>query len=145
MNIKFFPHKADIEFEVYGDSLEEVFERAALAVFDSISPVKGVKKKIEREIELESGDLLSLIYDFLEQILILHDSENLVFCEAKVKYIQKVENGYVIKAVFWGEKFDEKKHKSGVVVKAITYHTMKIGEKPIKGKKVWYAHIVLDI
>ncbi len=144
MKVKFFPHPADIEFEVYGETLKEVFENAAKVVFDTITPVKNVKSVIFKEIYVESEDLESLLYDFLEQILILHDAENLVFKEVKIIEL-KSEGEFSVKAVFEGEKYDPERHESGTVIKAITYHEMKIGRKNIDGKEMWFAHVVLDI
>ncbi len=142
--VKFFPHTADIEFEVYGNSMEQAFENAASAVANIIANIKKVGKKIRKEISIESEDLLSLLYDFLEQLLVLHDSENLVFSKIKVDSIQR-NNGYALNAEFFGEDYDEKKHGTGTVVKAITYHSMDVGKKKIGGKEKYFAHVVVDI
>ena len=144
MEVKFFPHPADIEFEVYGESVEEVFENAAKVVCDVITPLKGVEPKEEVEISAESEDIESLLYDFLEKILVLHDSENLVFSDVKVFEI-KQDGKYSLKGVLRGEKYNPEKHESGTVIKAITYHAMKIGKKKVNDKEVWYAHVVVDI
>lgn len=144
MKVIFFPHPADIEFEVYGETLEEVFINAAKVVFDTITPIKNVKPLISRKIEVKSEDLESLLYDFLENILILHDSENLVFSDIEIKEL-KVENEFFVKAILKGEEYNPEKHESGTVIKAVTYHEMKIGKKVINGKEMWFAHVVLDI
>ncbi|HIQ49919.1 MAG TPA: archease [Nanoarchaeota archaeon] len=144
MQVKFFPHPADIEFEVYGETLEEVFKNAAKVVFDAITPIKNVNAVISKEIEIKSEDLESLLYDFLENIIILHDSENLVFKDVEIHEL-KAENEFFIKASLKGEQYNPEKHESGVVIKAVTYHEMKIGKKIINGKEMWFAHVVLDI
>ncbi len=145
MDVKFFEHPADVEFEVYGKSLEEIFKKTALVTFDLISPIKNVEKREKREINVESEDLESLLYDFIEQIIIYHDAENLVFKDIEIEKIEKNEGKYKLKAVIWGEEFDEKKHESGITVKAITYHEMKIGKTKKNGEELWFAHVVLDI
>lgn len=142
--VKFFPHPADIEFEVYGKSLKELFANAAKVVFDTITPIKNVKPVISKEIEANGDDLESLLYDFLEQIIILHDSENLVFCDLEIKKLDANET-FFVKAVLKGEEYNPEKHESGTVIKAVTYHEMKIGKKKINEKEMWFAHVVLDI
>ncbi len=143
--VKFFPHTADIEFEVYGNSMKQAFENAATVVANTITETKKVNAKIKKEISVSSEDLQSLLYDFLEQILILHDSENLVFSKIKVKKIVQEKKKYALNAEFFGEQYDEKKHGTGTVVKAITYHSMEIGKKKIAGKEMYFVHLVIDI
>lgn len=137
MDVKYFGHRADVEYEAYGRTLEEAFANAASAMMDVMTDIKKVKPSVKREITVSSEDLKSLLYDFLEQLLILHDSENMVFSKVTVKKIR----GNRLEAEALGETFDEKRHKSKTVVKAVTYHNMEIGEK---GGRC-FVHIVLDI
>ncbi len=144
MDVVFYDHPADVEFEVYGDTLEDVFKNVALVVFDLMSPIQNIEAKEKRKIEVESEDLESLLYDFIEQIIIFHDAENLVFRDVEDLVI-KTDGQNRLEAVIVGEYYDENKHESGITIKAITYHEMKIGRKERNGKEVWYAHVVLDI
>lgn len=141
MKTKFFPHTADVEFEAYGKNLEEVFESCALAMFGVMTDTKKIRAKIKKTLEINSEDLESLMYDFLEKLLILHDSENLMFSRFEVKKIESKGKKIRLKASAEGEEFDDKRHENKVVVKAITYNNMKIGQKDGK----YFAHIVLDI
>lgn len=138
--IRFIEHTADIEFEAFGKSLEEAFENAALAMFEIMTNTKKVGSKIKKEIKIESEDLESLLYDFLEQFLIFHDSENLIFSKFKVRKISK-NTKYKLEAEVWGEEFDPKKHESKTLVKAVTYHDLVIGKK----ENLDYVHVHVDI
>lgn len=143
-NIKFFSHTADVEFESYGATIEEAFENAALALAMTLTDVKKIKPKAKKKINIESEDLPSLLYDFLEKFLIMLDSENLVFSRFDVKKISG--NGkFRLDAEAFGEKFDKKRHQSRTLVKAITYHGMKIGKKKVSGKEMHFVHALLDI
>ena len=146
-NIKFFSHTADVEFESYGATLEKAFENAALALFGVMTNIKKVKPKIKKKINIESEDLESLLYDFLEKFLILLDSENMVFSKFDVKKITMNEKSkkFKLKAEAYGEKFDEKRHESKTLVKAITYHGMHIGRKRVASKEMHFVHALLDI
>ncbi len=143
--VVFFEHPADIEFEAYGKTLEEVFENVAKVVLGTITNVAKVDSKIRKEIEISSEDLPSLLYDFIEQILIFHDAENLVFKEVKVKKIERVNGRYFLEAELKGEEYSPEKHESGTVIKAITYHEMQIGKKRLNKEELYFAHVVLDI
>lgn len=141
--IKFFRHTADVEFEVYGRDLLRLFESAAFALFDVMVNTKKVKPTTTRTIAAKGRDLEALMYDFLEQFVILHDAENLVFSEFRVAEVAKTPEGhYVAKAEAGGEEFDERRHEGRTGIKAVTYHDMKIGQKK---DGCWFAHIVLDI
>lgn len=136
MPIKYFEHTADIGINASGKNLEQAFENAALALFGIMTNTKKVKTEIKREIKIESEDLESLLYDFLEKFLIFHDAENLLFSKFKVKKIIK-NTKYKLEAEAWGEQFDEKRHESKTLVKAVTYHGMKIGKDKV--------HVLVDI
>lgn len=135
-----YEHTADIGIRGYGETLEEAFEAVAIALFDVMVNVEKVEKKEVREIEVEGEDLYSLLYNFLEELLILHDTEGLVFRDFEVK-IEKTEGGYKLKAKAYGEKLSEK-HEPKEEVKAITYHDMEIKQLP-SGE--WMAQLVPDI
>jgi len=128
---------ADLAFEAYGDSLKELFENAGIVVFNIMTDISKVEKKTEKRIEKKSEDLKSLLYDFLEELIFLHDSENLVFSEIKV---DEIKNNHIV-ATVKGEKFDRSKHESRSLVKAVTYFGMEIKED--NGK--WRAKVTLDL
>lgn len=128
---------ADIGFIVYGKSLNELFENAAIAMFEVMIDINSVGKSIEKIIEIESDSLESLMYKWLNELLYFVDSENLAFSEFKVDLN---EEKLSLKAKCKGEKIDRNKHKIGTLVKACTYHQLKIWKE-----NVWKAKIILDI
>lgn len=138
---KFFEHTADVEFEAYGGNLKEAFENAALVVSEVMTDTKKVEPRVREKISIESEDLKSLLYDFLEKLLILHDSKNLVFSKFEINYINKENDKFRLEGFFSGEEFNLEKHESRNAVKAVTYHQMNIEKK--KGK--YFIHVVLDI
>jgi len=129
---------ADIAFEAYGKSLNELFANAALAMFEVMVNTKQIKPKIKKSVELKSIDLKGLLFSWLNKLLVFFGSENLAFSKFKVKIDKK---NLSLKAECFGEKIDLKKHEVKTEVKACTYHKMKI--EKIKDK--WKAQIILDI
>ncbi len=128
---------ADIAYEVYGKDLNELFKNVAIAMFETITDTKKIEKKEKREINVQSEDLESLIFDWLTKLLVFFDSENLIFSDFDVNVNEK---NYKLNAVCYGEKFDPKKHEKRVIVKGISYHKMKIEKNDF-----WKLRIIFDI
>ena len=79
----YFDVTADIGFHAYGKSINEAYENAGLAMFNVITDISKVKKDESREFEIVSEDLVSLLYDYLEELLFLQDTEFLFFSDFK--------------------------------------------------------------
>ena len=127
---EFNDHTADVRVRSWGRNLEEAFSQTALSLMATITPnLKKISANIKREIEIESEDKYALCFDFLSEFLYLFDVEELVFSYVSVKFIEKIENKYILNAVVKGEKFDKDKHEIGTEVKGITYSFMNIEEK----------------
>ena len=132
---EFLEHTADIKFQAFGKSVEEVFENSALAMFNSMYDGK-VKEKKSFKINVKGKDFESLLYNFLEEVLFLFDSEN--FFMAKVKKI-KITEDFGLEAEISGD--DAKNYEIHLGVKAVTYNDMFVK----KGKGKWVAQVVLDV
>jgi SHS2 domain-containing protein len=128
---------ADVAFEAYGKDLNELFANSASAMFEVMINTKQVKPKIERKVKVTGNDLQSLMFNWLNELLIFVDSENLAFSDFKTKVDEKK---FTLIAVCKGEKIDLKKHETRTAVKACTYHQMKIEKN-----KIWKARVILDI
>ena len=128
---------ADVAFIAYGRDLNELFANAALAMFEVMINTKQVEKKMEEKVCVEGHDLESLMFNWLNELLYVSDSKNLAFSEFDVKVDEK---NFKLKAVCKGEEIDPQKHETRTVVKAATYHRMKIWEED-----VWKAQVILDI
>ena len=128
---------ADVAFEAYGKDLNELFKNSALAMFEVIVNTKQIEPKIERKVEAEGNDLQSLMFDWLNKLLVFVDSENLAFSEFDVKIDEK---NFKLEAICRGEEMNREKHETRTHVKAATYHKMEI-----KKNKIWKARVILDI
>ncbi len=92
---KFLEHTADIKFQAYGKSLNEVFENSALAMFNAMYD-KKIKSKIKKKTKISGEDRENLLYKFMEELLFLLDSENFFLREAKVKVVESVKITYFV-------------------------------------------------
>ncbi len=122
---EYFDVTADIGFWAYGDSLEEAYQNAGLAMFNVMTDVKTVNCLEKKEFKIESEDLVSLLYDYLEELLYLFDVELLFFSKFDVS-IEKISEGFKLKCIAYGEKVNWSIHPRKSEVKAITFHKMEV-------------------
>lgn len=131
MKYEFLEHTADAKFRAYGDNLNKVFENAGLAFFEIITDTNKVKPSVKKTFQIKAEDKESLLYDFLEELLVLHEAGKYLFSKFKVEI---KDNS--LKATAWGEKINDS-HELKTLVKAVTYHDMIV--------KNDMAQVVLDI
>jgi len=132
-------HTADFFFRSYGVSLGECYANAAKAMSYAIVDPKTIGFSVKKTLALE-GDLVSLMHDWLGELLFLFDVEGLIFRE----YLVSVEGGgetYALNAVMDGERFDRGKHVVGAAIKAVTYHGLRVE----KQGGYWVAEVLCDI
>jgi len=125
-SFRFLEHMADAYIEAYGSSLEEAYENAALAMFEVMTDTSRVEPKIEESVEVEGSDLKSLLYSWLESLLIKYGFENRLYSKFVVEKIEGDKDHFRLRARIFGEDFDQGKHPSKTEVKAVTFHLMEI-------------------
>ncbi|MCL2116193.1 MAG: archease [Methanobrevibacter sp.] len=126
---EFFDVTADIGFWAYGKTLEESFENAALAMLNVITDTGTVVENESKIINIESEDLISLLYDFLEELLFIYEVDLFLMSKFIVNIKkEKINNNeiYKLEAVATGEEIDWNKHYRGSEVKAVTFHMMDV-------------------
>ena len=57
MKYEYFDVMADVGYKAYGETLDESFENAALALFEVMTDTSKVKCIVERRISIESEDI----------------------------------------------------------------------------------------
>ena len=130
---------ADVAFEAFGESEEELFRNCALALFEVMTRTKGLRSKLEKKVELKAESLENLLYDWLSRLIYLKDVEGALFGKFEVD-IAKKGREFVLKAKASGQKVEEVE-AAGTDVKAITKHLFAVE----KDGSVWKATVVLDI
>jgi len=129
---QFLKHTADAKFKAYGKNLNEQFENAALAMFSIMFDIEKIKPVAEKKIEIKGIDIKAILYNFLEELLFLLDSQGFVLSQAKVS-INKSKK--TLTAVLKGDKAANYQSHGGV--KAVTYAEMKILKN--------YVQVVVDV
>ena len=130
-------HTADIGFEAYGNSRQEVFANAARALLHLIVDLDSIQARESVAVRVEGRDAPDLLVNWLSEILYLHDAEGWVFREFEMTGLEETSLG----AVARGEKFDPVRHQAKLLIKAVTYHQLKL-EETAEG---WRAQVYVDI
>jgi len=134
-------HTADVGFEAFGWTKEEVFANSGRALFslmvdlDSIWPRDDLR--IEASVSGSDADASGLLVNWLSEILYLYDAEGWLLRDFEIRSL----NGRSISAVAHGEQFDGARHQIKLLVKAITYHRLALEEKD----SGWRAQVYVDI
>ena len=128
---KFLEHTADAYIEAYGASLEEAYANAAIAMFQVMTETSKVEPKNEELIEIECKDLSSLLYSWLEELLVRHEIKNRLYSKFDIERIKVKNESYKLKAKIYGEEFNFSKHPSKTEVKAVTFHMMEINQEVV--------------
>ncbi len=131
---------ADVAFEATGKDLNELFQEAAMAVAETMINTSAVKPKIKHEVELENEKLDLLLFDWLQEQVMLKDSEGLFFSKFKVEITEKNKK-FKLKGEMRGEPLDYSRHELRSDVKAVTMHLFEVKKK----NKEWFCRVVLDI
>ncbi|MCL5069704.1 MAG: archease [Actinobacteria bacterium] len=147
LNYSIIDHLSDIGIEVKARSPEELFENAALGMFSIMYDLKGIesKEKVKVYVKGKRGtDIEELLISWLEKLLYLFETKNLLFCRFDINDIETAKSVKFVDAVAYGEKINLARHKFFTAVKAPTYHMLKV-EKNEKARGIWTARIIFDV
>jgi SHS2 domain-containing protein len=129
---KYLDHMTDAVIEAYGTNLEAAFENSARGLVNVMFDISKVFSQKEIMIKASGYDLQSLLYDWLEKVMLVILTENVVLSEFKVKISNtkleesNAENSYFLLAYAKGESINLEKHHYKVEIKGVTYHEMQI-------------------
>jgi SHS2 domain-containing protein len=138
MSYEIMQHPADAKFRASGETKEEAFSEAVKAFADIVGGEAG---KQVHTIEVDSESLESLLFDMLDELIFLQDTENVVVSHADELNLSHAEDGS------WHLEVDIKTNKilpdvSKLDVKGPTYSEMDIDY--IQGEG-WRLQAVIDI
>jgi SHS2 domain-containing protein len=138
---RFLEHMTDAVIEAYGSTLEEAFENAAMALCDTMIDLKTVRPKREIKFSAKGNDLYSLLFDWLDKVMLLLVADGIAMSQFSVKIKQHNNNSYLLEGTTRGEPLELDRHHYKVEIKAVTYHEMEIKQE----KDMITARFLLDL
>ena len=133
-NIEFLDEEAtaDVAFIASGKSLGDAFANAGLALYHTIVDLNQIDIKINFQREWKAEDLKGLLYDFLDDLIYLFDTEKLLLSVIEAEITKEDERIYTLKINGRGEYYSSKKHEAKVHIKAVTFFGMEIRKNSVK-------------
>lgn len=130
------PHTADWSFRAFGRDLLELFENAAFAMFSMQGLTDSNSRRaeeIEREVQVEGIDYESLLVNWLSELLYLQETNREIYHRFRVEKISPT--------TLAARVFGQPVRRIDKVIKAVTYHNLKIEQTP----NGWEAVVVVDV
>jgi len=138
MSYEILEHPADAKFRAVGDSLDEAFSQATEALGEITGDAAAA---YTHTVEVESENLGTLLFDYLDRLIFLQDTERIVVAEASEMDVQeKKENAWRLEAEIKADSIDSE--TTAMDLKAPTYSGMKATYQEGEG---WVLEAVIDI
>ncbi len=110
-------------------------------MYDVMTDLRSVRPLEKRVVEAEGTDLENLLYNLIERLIILFDEEAFLVSSVEEVKLSQLDGGWRATLVLLGERYDPLRHESRVLVKAATYHLMRIWSEG----GLWHVQYVVDI
>jgi len=127
----------DVGLKAFGESKQEVFVHAALGMYSLITNTDILKDQKSITVSVESHELDGLLVSWLNELIFHFDAYG--FIGKNIDIVSFSDNR--IDAKLSGEEFDPERHEGKLLIKAATYHRLKIEKKD----HLWETEIIFDI
>jgi len=132
-----FHHVADIGIKGCGNSVEQAFTQAAIAMTAVITDPRLIDNKICIDVEFESTNLEYLFIDWLNSLIYEMATRHMLFNKFKIQI-----HDNCLTAKVCGERINNEKHQPAVEIKGATLTELKVN-KDKEGS--WCAQCVVDV
>jgi SHS2 domain-containing protein len=132
---------ADVAFESWGDTVEDMFAAAADATMNvMVEDLNTIARQERRMIHVEADAMDMLLFQLLQELIYYKDAEQLLLRVPEV-CIQRRKDDFALSAEAYGEELNPDKHELIADVKAVTLHRFPVKQT----SRGWRATVVLDI
>jgi len=121
-HFQYLDHTADVAVVARGADPAGTFASAARAMFEIMADLRNVSELESRDVEVASDDLEGLLVDWLNELLFLFDTEQLLLSRFEVHGVR----GNGLRATVYGERIDPARHHLKRGIKAVTYHLLEV-------------------
>ena len=137
--ITMFDHTADVGLRIEADSLAELFELAAIGMFDYVVANRSdVQEREHMSVSLNATSTVDLLVAWLSELIFLSETQRQLYTRFEVKI---ESSGHSLAATIHGEPIDRGRHELDHEVKAVTQHGLVLERR--NGQ--WLAELILDI
>ena len=127
----------DVGLTAYGRSEEEAFVNAALGMYSLITDPDAIHEKKALDISVENQSHDGLLVSWLNELIFHFDAYGFIGKKIDISFFS--DNKMTAKVS--GEDFDPKRHEGKLLIKAATYHKLRIE----KTDNLWEIDVIFDI
>jgi SHS2 domain-containing protein len=133
----------DVGLRAFGADLESLFSNAAAGLYDLITDPELIREDRSVELTAESSSLEGLLVSWLNELIFRFDAYGFIGKRIVITGLSLPDHAgsFRVRACLTGEDFDSSRHERRLLVKAATYHMLKIEQKD----GTWQADIIFDI
>ena len=131
-----FPHRADVGIRGFGQTKNQAFEQAAIALTAVITDPADVQPDETIQINCQADNDELIFVDWLNGIIYEMDIRKMLFSRFEVHLEQNTLN-----ATAWGQQIDIKKHQPTVEVKGASYTALSVRQE----NGTWTAQCIVDV
>lgn len=136
----------DAGIRAFGDDLKDLFMNAALGMYSLITDAEAVGERKAIEIFLESNSLEGLLISWLNELIFHFDTygfigKKIAITEFVPREDKPAGEQFAVRAFVSGEEFDPLRHQGKLLIKAATYHKLRIQ----RTGETWETQIIFDI
>ncbi|MDI6801059.1 MAG: archease [Thermodesulfovibrionales bacterium] len=130
----------DAGIRAYGKRCEDAFMNTGLGMYSLMTDIDGVLESQEKDVEVRSDSAEGLLVGFLNELIFQFDTYGFIGRRMEVTAFSIQPSAY-IKAKVYGEEFEIGRHEQRLLVKAATYHNIKVE----RINDEWKAEVIFDI
>lgn len=132
-------HTAEIGLRVRASSIEALYGCAATAMFAMLDAGPDLSgRALTQTLTVSAPDLESLLVDWLNQLLFLHETTGACWLEAQVAEVAERDGAISLHATVRGWRTGQSPRMQ---IKAVTYHQLRVGAED----GGWRAEVFFDI
>lgn len=137
--IEMFDHTADVGLRIEAESLAELFQLAAVGMFDYVVANRAEVRELEEEsFSLTAASSADLLAAWLSELIFFSETQHRLYSRFEVNISA---DGQSLEATIYGESIDRSRHELDHEVKAVTQHGLILEQR--RGQ--WLAEVILDI
>jgi SHS2 domain-containing protein len=126
-------HTADLSLHVWGQDLADLFITAARGMFALVAEPAGSSVCVTRDLALSAPDVETLLVDWLNELLYLHEVSDAVFVEITFQQLSRTRLAAEVRGVAVGERL--------AYIKAVTFHNLAV----VTGPEGYQSELVFDV
>jgi SHS2 domain-containing protein len=139
----------DVGLKAYGGAIDEVFINAAVGMYSLITNINLIEEKKSIDISVERSSIEDLFVSWLNELIFHFDTYGFIGKRIEIESsefgVQSLEKHptltYKLSAKIYGEDFDSTRHESRLLIKAATYHKLRVQ----KINDIYEAEVIFDI